>query len=39
VPGDLAALVWLGVDGLAGPSAGGEKDADAGEAVRIGMMA
>jgi hypothetical protein len=28
-----------GIDGLVGPPAGGEEDADAGEAVGIGVMA
>lgn len=39
VSGDLAALVRLGDDGLAGPLAGGEEDADARESVGIGVMA
>jgi len=39
VPADFAALAWFGVDGLPGPPRSGEKDADAGLPVGIGVVA
>jgi hypothetical protein len=39
VPADFAALAWFGVNGFAGPSRGGEEDADAGLSVGVGVVA